>query len=113
MDAKRFDQVLEDVIDQVTAILGSKAGEYANDADRLHNFKASATLQGITPIEALRGKMAKHTISIYDMIATGQAFPLAKWDEKIVDHLNYLILLRALIIEQDDEDEKLGTGGTT
>lgn len=113
MNAAAFNKVLEDQIDIVTAVLGSKAGEYADDTDRLHNFKASATLQGISPLEALRGKMAKHTISIYDMIGSGEAFPLAKWDEKITDHINYLILLRALIVEQEEEDEKLGTGGTS
>lgn len=113
MNADRFNTVLNEQLATVVAILGSKASEYADDQDRLHNFKASAILQGITPLEALRGKMAKHTISIYDMIATGQAFPIEKWDEKITDHINYLILLRALLIEQDDEDAKLGTGSTT
>lgn len=113
MDAQWFNQVLDDQIERVNEILRSKAGEYANDADRLHNFKASASLQGISPMEALRGKMAKHTISIYDMIASGKAFPVAKWDEKITDHINYLILLRALVVEEDEVDAKLGTGGTT
>lgn len=113
MNAVDFNKVLSDQINLVVDILGSKAGEYADDTDRLHNFKASAALQGITPMEALRGKMAKHTISIYDMIGTGKAFPLEKWDEKITDHINYLILLRALVIEEEEEDAKLGTGGTT
>ena len=112
MNATRFNQVLADQIEKINEILGSKAGEYADDNDRLHNFKASASLQGITPMEALRGKMAKHTISIYDMIGSGQTFPLEKWDEKITDHINYLILLRALVVEWDDEDAKLGTGST-
>jgi hypothetical protein len=56
--------------------------------------------------------MSKHTISIFDMGRSKQDFPLEKWDEKITDHINYLILLRALIIEADDEDAKLGTGLT-
>lgn len=46
------------------------------------------------------------------MIRAKEAFPLEKWDEKITDHINYLILLRALVVEEDDEDAKLGTGGT-
>jgi hypothetical protein len=112
MDHARFNKVLEDEIQRVTDILGIKSGEYASDSDKLHNFKASASLQGITPIEALRGKMAKHTISIYDMIASKQPYSVEKWDEKITDHINYLILLRALVIEEDEEDAKLGTGST-
>lgn len=112
MNADRFNAVLEDVIDKVTNVLGSKAHEYADDRDRLHNFKASAALQGVTPREALIGLMSKHTISVYDMGRAKQDFPLEKWDEKIIDHINYLILLRALIIEEDDLDAKLGTGST-
>jgi hypothetical protein len=113
MDARRFNEVLDEQLERVNAILGAKAGEYANDKDRLHNFKASASLQNISPMEALRGKMAKHTISIYDMMGSGVAFSVEQWDEKITDHINYLILLRALVIEEDEEDAKLGTGGTS
>lgn len=113
MDADRFNQVLADQLERVNEILGSKAGEYASDKDRLHNFKAAGALQQIPPVGALTSLMAKHTISIYDMVESGKHFPMEKWDEKITDHINYLILLRALLIEQDDEEEKLGTGGTT
>lgn len=112
MDAERFNEVLEDQIRRITDILGSKAGEYANDKDRLHNFKAAGALQQIPPKGALTSLMAKHTISIYDMVESGKDFPMEKWDEKITDHINYLILLRALLIEEDDEEAKLGTGST-
>ncbi len=112
MKADRFNAVLADQIERIEEILKSKAGEYADDADRLHNFRVTAMLQGITPMEALGGMMAKHTVSIYDMLRSKQAYPLEKWDEKITDHVNYLILLRALVVEEDDEDAKLGTGST-
>lgn len=105
MDSERFDHVLSETVARVNAILGSKAGEYAVGGDRLSNFKTSAVLQGnITPEEALRGKMAKHTVSIYDMINSGdpEQYTLAQWDEKIIDHINYLILLRALLAERSD-----------
>ena len=112
MNAQRFNQVLSDQIERINEILGVKAREYADDKDRLHNFKASAALQGCTPREALIGLMSKHTISVYDMGRAKQDFPLEKWDEKITDHINYLILLRALIVEEDDFDAKMGTNGT-
>jgi len=41
--------------------------------------------------------MAKHTVSIYDMCGSGEIYDIAKWDEKITDHINYLLLLRALV----------------
>jgi len=99
MDAAEFEEILEDQLTVIGGVLSSKAKEYAT-GDQLHNFKQAAALQGITPIEALGGMMAKHTVSIYDMIASDEDFTLAQWDEKATDHINYLILLRALVIEK-------------
>ena len=101
MTSEEFQKVLDDTLAQVNRVLGSKAVEYAT-ADRLHNFKIAALLESKTPEKALTGMMAKHTVSIYDMVQSEEDFPLEKWDEKIVDHINYLILLKALIVEKDD-----------
>ncbi len=105
MTSKEFQEVLDDTLAQVIDILGSKAMEYAT-TDRLHNFKKAAHLEGTTPEKALTGMMAKHTVSIYDMVDGGGNFPLDKWDEKIVDHINYLILLKALVVEKATAADK-------
>jgi hypothetical protein len=86
-------------------VLGSKGNEYATE-DRLHNFKVAAELQSETPQESLGGMMAKHTVSIYDMIRSPQTFTRAQWDEKITDHINYLILLRAIVEEEISNKEQ-------
>lgn len=104
MNSEEFAKVFNHVIDSSERVLIAKAAEYAT-ADRLHNFKQAAHLQGQTPREALGGFMVKHTVSIYDMINSGDSYPDELWDEKIGDHINYLILLRALV-----EDEKSGDG---
>ena len=80
--------------------LADKAKEYATDEDRLHNFKAAAEIQGISPTAALAGMMAKHTVSVYDMIGSGDVYPLDLWEEKIKDSINYLFLLWALLHEE-------------
>lgn len=113
MNSAQFERVLEELLTRVENILGTKAGEYASDKDRLHNFKVTATIQGTTPAKALAGMMAKHTVSIYDMVRSDKEFPLEVWDEKITDHINYLILLRAIKTEEDLVDRALGTNGTT
>lgn len=59
-------------------------------------------MQGITPVGALSGMMCKHTVSIYDLIngyEEGRAIEPELWDEKIIDSINYLILLRAALYE--------------
>lgn len=78
----------------------NKAKEYATDGDRLHNFKVAADVQGISPTAALAGMMAKHTVSVYDMIGTSEVYPLDLWEEKIKDSINYLFLLWALLNEE-------------
>jgi hypothetical protein len=100
--AKEFDDLLHGVFQRVEAILGVKANEYAADADRLHNFKVAADLKGESPRQALAGMLAKHTVSVYDMAMSDNYFTIKQWDEKIIDHINYLILLLAIVQEEMD-----------
>lgn len=106
MNTKRFDEIIERRIQRCRDVLYVKANEYATE-DRLHNFKVAAELQHCTPITALAGMMAKHTVSVYDLIQRqeqGLAVPIEMWDEKIGDHINYLLLLSALVQEKEDEE---------
>jgi molybdenum cofactor biosynthesis enzyme len=102
MDIKTFEQIFHDQITRCTNILITKAKEYATD-DRLHNFKVAAELEGCSVRQALAGMMAKHTVSIYDMCKSLEESPLALWNEKITDHMNYLILLSAVVEEESQK----------
>lgn len=99
MDNTRFQQVLDRQIQQTKMVLAGKAEEYASDTDRLSNFKSAAALKKVTPEQALTGMMAKHTVSVYDMVESGKEYTEAEWDEKIGDHINYLVLLKALAMD--------------
>lgn len=96
MDTEGFNMILSSTLTRIEEVLGAKAGEYATE-DRLHNFNVAAALQNITPAQALAGMMAKHTVSVYDMLDSDREFELEMWDEKIIDHINYLILLRCIV----------------
>jgi hypothetical protein len=99
MKAPRFKRIVEWQVTRCLDTLIVKAAEYATE-DRLHNFKVAAEVQGTTPRQALMGMMAKHTVSIYDMGMSDKSFPIGMWDEKITDHINYLLLLKALVVEE-------------
>ena len=99
MDSKVFNKHLSKMQEITVETLKAKAQEYATDGDRLHNFKVAAAVQGITPRQALGGMMAKHTVSVYDMIGTGAEYPIELWEEKIKDSINYLFLLWAMVQE--------------
>lgn len=106
MNNKDFETIVGQQLDRCRDLLILKGKEYSTEEDKLHNFKIAAEMQGITQKQALGGMMAKHTVSIYDMIQSVNDFPIIKWDEKITDHINYLLLLRGILIEERDAKQK-------
>lgn len=105
MQSKEFDKIITQQVDKAYDLLSEKGEEYATE-DRLHNFRVAAKLQGTTMRHALSGMMAKHTISVYDMIQDPISYHDAdKWDEKITDHINYLLILQAVLHEERAEDD--------
>lgn len=103
MTATKFDSILDARIAKTRSVLGSKAGEYASDLDRLPNFKRAAALLGTTPAKALVGFLTKHLVSVLDIVdhdAAGLGVSTAALDEKVGDAVNYLILLEAVLLEK-------------
>lgn len=100
MDNVEFVEILERQITLTREVLVGKAREYASDVDRLHNFKVAAEIIQSTPLKALWGMEAKHLTSLSDMVNSEKSYPAAVWDEKIGDSINYLILLRALVVDE-------------
>ena len=95
-----MNHIIDEQVDKCKNLLVHKGEEYAFDeTDRLQAFKTAAAIQDTTPMKALAGMMAKHTISIYDMIEHESSDSL-KWEEKITDHINYLLLLKCLIMDE-------------
>ena len=106
MTPKDFETVVEYTMAECRRVLLAKNEEYAREGDRLHNFKRAAEKLGCIPEEALLGMMVKHEVSIMDMVedlwpkAKISPAALREWDEKVIDNINYLILLRGLVIER-------------
>ena len=98
MLAEEFEKIINLRLALCRDTLTRKAVEYATE-DRLHNFKIAGQVQGLTPVQALAGMMAKHTVSVYDMCTSGDVYPPEVWAEKIGDSINYLLLLDALVRE--------------
>lgn len=107
MNSEWFEKVIKEQIKTCEDVLIGKAKEYATDDDRLHNFKNAAGMMSCDPKEALAGMMAKHTISVYDMCRSGKDYPIELWNEKITDHINYLLLLKAVVEEEKSPVVKL------
>ena len=104
MDHETFKSIITQMQEDSLATLLEKNSGYSN-ADPLHNFHQAAKLKGETTLKAIGGMMAKHTVSIYDLInkASEEYVPEEVWFEKIQDHMNYLLFLWAAVEETPEE----------
>ena len=103
MIEKTFEHIVEEQFNIVRDVLLFKGKEYKREfEDRLAYFKTAAELSGVSPAEALAGMMIKHTISIYSMVKNSETYCIELWNEKITDHINYLLLLKALVLEEKE-----------
>jgi len=103
MTPKDFFEMFDEYVKRCKDLMGGKSIEYSRNNDKLHNFKEAAKLERCTPEKALRGMLTKHVISIYDYIddlENGNYHMLEEWDEKIIDNINYLVLLRGLLVDR-------------
>lgn len=100
MKQERFEKLTEAICDRVKSTLAKKKAEYNLTDDRLDVFKKAARRQMITPQQALLGYMDKHIGSIYDYIHEDSDISPELLSEKVIDAIDYLILLYALY---DDE----------
>ena len=108
MNTSKFNGLVEEQFEKCRLLLGMKNDEYTpeND-DRLVYFKKAAVLEHNTPKAALLGMLMKHIISISDMCIDGTTtFSQARWEEKITDAMNYLLLLKGLTVEESDEQNR-------
>lgn len=101
MTNDKFINLIDDTFNTCKKLLDYKSNEYDFGEDRLHSFKVAAELQKVNNVVALRGYLTKHIISIFDMMTKYTEYPISKWEEKIHDVINYMLLLKALIIEEE------------
>ena len=99
MKTEQFNGLMGDVFTRIKAMSQKKQKEYQEEEDRLRHFRFKAKLRDRTLPQAIWDCADKHIISITNMIDSGENFPLSLWDEKIIDNMVYLLLLRASIIE--------------
>ena len=106
MTTNDFNAIVNQQLLIAKELLTSKGQEYAGQTvDRLSAFKKAAALQGTDQKAALFGMLAKHLVSLSDMCTSGQKYNADRWNEKITDAINYLILLRAVVTEEDTPHE--------
>ncbi len=103
MKTQEFNKLTKEIFIKCKKHLDTKGPDYSGLEDRLSNFKIDAKELDIEPRKALWILAAKHLKAIKQYVRTGKLLgePI---EEKLIDLINYSILLIAL--ERDLRKEK-------
>lgn len=102
MDANTFETEAQKVIDHCWKLLFSKSKEYANDIDRLANFKQPTNLLHMNQARVCLCYDSKHIASMAKMAedADNGIYPSKELLlEKVGDYINYGLLFYANMLE--------------
>ena len=110
MKVDEFNKILEaDLLPKCLPIMNSKGIAYSGQEDKLGNFKRCGKLAGVHPKIAWFIYFCKHFDALSSYIR-GEYKDCEKIEGRIMDLINYLFLLYALIKEEEKikkEDEGL------
>ena len=109
MTENRFEQIVDETLNQIRETLIKKGAEYRRNQDPFHNFNVGSRITGLIREKVLDGMLLKHEISIADMtndLEKGILPKIETVEEKFGDNLIYLILKKASIIDKIEQYEE-------
>lgn len=99
--------LFEEVVAKLRSLQETKGLEYSSDHDCLHNFKNGEDI-GVSPLQKAWIFTDKHLSSIRSYIKRGHELSDEPIEGRILDAINYLFLIYAVVHEQKhsgDNDE--------
>lgn len=97
MSPEVFNNICNNVHEDIVNLLNSKAKEYGPGSDRFeHNMKLAAIL-GTNPIFATVCEASKHYITICDMAKHPEQFTVEEWNGRVYDMIAYLYIIMGLL----------------
>ncbi len=109
MTEGRFNEVVEETLNEIRETLIVKGKEYRRNNNPFHNFDIGAQRSGLIREKVLDGFLLKHEISIADITndLVDNKLPTKKViDEKFGDNLIYLLIKKASIIDKIENNER-------
>ena len=107
MTENRFEQIVDETLNQIKETLIVKGKEYRRNNNPFHNFDEGSKRSGLIREKVLDGMLLKHEISIADItndLIEGKLPKIETIEEKFGDNLIYLILKKASIIDKIEKN---------
>lgn len=101
--SEHFDKVINETLEEIKNLLVVKGKEYRRNNNPYHNFERGAEITNLSKEEVLQGFLLKHIISLEDMrndLKKGKLPSYDKVQEKYNDCLTYILIEKAMILEQ-------------
>lgn len=105
MSPEVFNNICNNVHEDVVNLLNSKAKEYGPGNDRFEHNKKLATLLDTNPIFATICEASKHYITICDMAKYPWRFSVEEWNGRVFDMIAYLYIIMGLLNDICDTHE--------
>jgi len=109
LKTKERNNIADSIFKECKDILEGKGIAYSGEEDVNNNFKANAKLLGLTKYQILAIYLNKHLDSIMNAIRYRPEYPSEKTEGmrgRIVDAINYLVILQAMMIEDETSSKK-------
>lgn len=98
MTFKDYYKLRDDLIEDAFEVSNKKGADYTvGSKDALQNFKITAERTGLNPLQVLGIYMMKHQDAVSSFIKNGGKVESEPIKERVIDNINYLCLLYALI----------------
>ena len=88
-----FEALVKEIRDASLETLIQRNGNYAPEADKIHNFRAGGRILGKTPAQVALGYMTKHLVSLIDKVERNDFSDRADLLEKCQDIINYTAII--------------------
>lgn len=102
MTQQEFENLREDIFTTCKSLTKTKGDDYTKgNQDVLINFKEGGTDLGVSELKTLGIYMKKHVDAIFNYIKTEGQSESEPINMRIVDCINYLIFMQALIKDKE------------
>jgi hypothetical protein len=100
-DFSSFIQDTQQLLDRCIELLRSKANDYAEGGDAFLNFKTAAQIAGISPEQTLLTLLGMKLSRLTQLVGKGKTARNESVEDTMLDVINYIVLLRGMMREQE------------